>query len=375
MTSDSFAWARKVDAALWQLDKVPLAGNAPVLNFHRISEAIATYFQSSGLSIDRGDCSWCETSVMKEELGSNVISINITVAPLSGSLVWLMGREDVGHLADGLMCGKIRKSMAQSEVLQEGFYRYLVIQALDALQQIEPLQNFSLRINDDAGFDAKTAYCIDIKLSYEKRSYWGCLAISSTFLTSWQRHFASMREPFSLSSMASSIETPLSICAGRVTLSQDEWKHLEAGDFVLLDRWGYDPVRHEGIVIMMLGSQPLFSLGVHNNKLKVLDYVSAYEETMKNPHTLPESTAIESSSSIQGEKAIKVKQLPIHVTVELARLRMTVDQLMKLSPGNFLELPIHPEQEVALTVNGQKIGRAELVHLGEALGIRILETA
>jgi flagellar motor switch protein FliN/FliY len=54
---------------------------------------------------------------------------------------------------------------------------------------------------------------------------------------------------------------------------------------------------------------------------------------------------------------------------------MTVDHLMKLSPGNFLELPIHPEQGVNLTVNGQKIGRGELVYLGEQLGIRILELA
>lgn len=54
---------------------------------------------------------------------------------------------------------------------------------------------------------------------------------------------------------------------------------------------------------------------------------------------------------------------------------MTVDQLMGLSPGNFLELPVHPEQTVILSVNGQQIARGELVHLGEALGVRILETS
>jgi flagellar motor switch/type III secretory pathway protein FliN len=52
---------------------------------------------------------------------------------------------------------------------------------------------------------------------------------------------------------------------------------------------------------------------------------------------------------------------------------MTLDQLMNLTPGNTLEIPIHPDQGVSLTVNGQKVGRAELVYLGEQLGLRILE--
>ena len=52
---------------------------------------------------------------------------------------------------------------------------------------------------------------------------------------------------------------------------------------------------------------------------------------------------------------------------------MTLDKLMHLTPGNTLELPVHPDQGVNLTINGQIIGKAELLYLGEELGIRILE--
>jgi len=367
------AWARKVDAALRQLDKIPLNGNAPRFDILQISSLIASHFDAPSLSVELGDCSWCGAGEVKEGLGSNVVSLGISVTPLAGEVIWLMGRDDVAHLTSWLMNGKTRARPISSEVLQEGFYRYLALEALDALQSLDSLKSFSLKICDDEESLDKNAYCIDVKLSYERSSCWGCLVLSPRFLTSWQRHFVSLRELFCLSSMSKSLEVPLSICMGKISLSSTEWKQLKAGDFVLLDRGGYDPRHREGIAALMLGSTILFHVAVKENKLKMLDYVQVYEEMMKKPGA-PENIEAESSLP-EEERAVSVKELPLHITVELARLRMTVDQLMKLSPGNFLELPIHPEQEVALTVNGQKIGRAELVYLGEVLGIRILETA
>jgi len=368
------AWARKVDAALRQLDRIPLYGNAPHFDIQQLSSLIASCLGAPSLSIELGNSSWCEASEVKEGLGSDVVSLGISITPLAGEAIWMMGREDVGHLTSWLMSGKTRNRPLNSEVLQEGFYRYAAMEALDALQETEALKSFSLKINDEGEMLEKNAYCIDIKISYERRSCWGCLVLSPRLITSWQRHFASMRELFCLSSAAQSIEAPLSICTGSVSLALQEWKQLKPGDFVVLDRGSYDPRHHEGAAILKLGSTPLFQVSLKENKLKLLDYAQVYEEIMKKSEA-PENLPSEGVLPAEEERAIAVKELPLHVTVELARLRMTVDQLMKLAPGNFLELPIHPEQEVALTVNGQKIGRAELVYLGEVLGIRILETA
>jgi flagellar motor switch protein FliN/FliY len=368
------AWARKVDAALRALDRIPLNGNAPRFDISQLSSLIASHFGAPSLSVELGDCSWCEAKEVKEGLGSNVVSLGISVTPLAGEVIWLMGRDDVAHLTSWLMNGKTRNRTISSEVLQEGFYRFLVLEALDALQGAEPFKNFSLKISDEETNIEKDAYCIDVKLSYEQRSCWGCLVLSPRFLTSWQRHFASLRELFSLSSLAQSVEVPLSVCAGTLSLTREEWKRLKKGDFVLLDRGGYDPRHHEGVASLMLGATQLFHVSVKENKLKMLDYALFYEETMKKP-AAAETLETENRAPAEEERAMAIKELPLQVTVELARLRMTVDQLMKLSPGNFLELPIRLEQEVALTINGQKIGRAELVYLGEALGIRILETA
>jgi type III secretion system YscQ/HrcQ family protein len=70
---------------------------------------------------------------------------------------------------------------------------------------------------------------------------------------------------------------------------------------------------------------------------------------------------------------MEIKELPLSVTIELARLKTTLGELLKYAPGTTLELPITPEQNVTLTVNGEIVGKAELVSLGEHIGIRILE--
>ena len=67
------------------------------------------------------------------------------------------------------------------------------------------------------------------------------------------------------------------------------------------------------------------------------------------------------------------EKLSVHLIVEVGRMRMSVQQIMDLSAGNVLELPVTPEQGVDLVVNGKKIGKGELVKLGDVLGVRIVQ--
>jgi flagellar motor switch protein FliN/FliY len=73
------------------------------------------------------------------------------------------------------------------------------------------------------------------------------------------------------------------------------------------------------------------------------------------------------------ENMIPADQVPMTVTVEVTRLRVSLDKLLQLSPGNVLELPVKPEQGVDLTINGKKVAKAELIKMGDALGVKILQ--
>ena len=72
-------------------------------------------------------------------------------------------------------------------------------------------------------------------------------------------------------------------------------------------------------------------------------------------------------------KAVSPEEIPLNVIVEVGRVKMPIKSLMELKPGNLLELNVHPENGVDLVVNGSRVGKGELIQIGETLGIRILE--
>lgn len=71
----------------------------------------------------------------------------------------------------------------------------------------------------------------------------------------------------------------------------------------------------------------------------------------------------------------KLESIPLSIVVEVGRLQISMQKLMELQPGNLLELDLKPENGVDLTVNGKRIGKGELMKIGEALGVRILDIA
>lgn len=72
-------------------------------------------------------------------------------------------------------------------------------------------------------------------------------------------------------------------------------------------------------------------------------------------------------------KPINPDEIPLNIVVEVGRLQMTIKKLMELAPGNILELDVHPEDGVDLIVNNKCIAKGELLKIGDALGVRILE--
>lgn len=73
------------------------------------------------------------------------------------------------------------------------------------------------------------------------------------------------------------------------------------------------------------------------------------------------------------EQLAKPEEIPLTITVEIARLKMTLQQLSELQPGNLLELNSQPGNGVDLVTNGKAIARGELLKIGDSLGVRILE--
>jgi flagellar motor switch protein FliN/FliY len=80
------------------------------------------------------------------------------------------------------------------------------------------------------------------------------------------------------------------------------------------------------------------------------------------------------SVTIPGQRGLEMLHgVDMEVTVELGRTRMTVRDLLALSPGAVLELDRAAGSPADLLVNGRLIARGEVVVVDEDFGLRITE--
>ena len=65
--------------------------------------------------------------------------------------------------------------------------------------------------------------------------------------------------------------------------------------------------------------------------------------------------------------------IPLQVTVELGRRRMTISDILALGPGSVVELSKAAGEPLDIYVNDRLVARGEAVLVGDRYGVRITE--
>ena len=363
----SLSWIRRISSELAELNTIPLFGNAPPFDWALFSEKISSHF-GVHVQIRPKEQVWKEAASIKKGLSSTVHTLPISITPI-GTIYWMQSAEDRAKLTSLMMRQTNKPRAPLSDIFQEGFSRFLALQSLNLISEIPTFSNLTLQISDEKE-EIEKSFCIDIEINLDEKSTWGRLVIPQNFRSLWIQHFSHLQTDYFPQEIAKQTFLSLSLKTGSIILRQDEWEKIQVGDFLLLDQGSYDARKGVGVCLLMLNSTPLFNAKIKQGKAELTDYAFYYEDIMENQGETPSEE--EFMPPVEGEK-VSLKETPIYVTIEIAKLKMTLDKLMHLTPGNMLELPVHPDQGVSLTVNGQTVGRAELLYLGEQLGIRILE--
>ena len=259
---------------------------------------------------------------------------------------------------------------------------------------------------EEGDIDAENFCVMPISLKFDTTTIWGKLAISSELQQAIQHHYASKWQSLATHPLASTLEVNLKLQIASASLFLEQWQKAKVGDCILLDRCSFDPVSHKGSVTIYLEETPLFRAKLKKNTLKIQDYAFYHEE--ENPMSdeelppeeedfteeesfsesedeLPEELqeaiyeeeerihSAESPTNPTTEKLISSQQIPLTLVVEVDRIRMSLDKLLQLSPGNVLDLNVRPEQGVYVSIGGKKVARGEIIKLGDTLGLKILE--
>jgi type III secretion system YscQ/HrcQ family protein len=366
METVSFSWIKKIAPQLSELDAIPLFGNAPPIDWQQLSSLLSSSLDAK-ITLRPSKQEWREAAHLKKEIKTRSLTVAITLLPLESQIFWTMSQADVDKLTSRLLYKKEKGKT--SPVIREGFYRYLLLEILAALQQVEPLQKLTFQLEEEAELSSESSFCVDIEIEIDDKTCWATLILPLSFRNQWITHFSSLSSsPYFPTETARQIELVFAVTIGEILLTQKEWKQLEIGDFLLLDQGIYNARDQTGVALLYLETMPLFHLKIRQNQMELQDYAFTHEEPMKQK----KAQSVDNAQPPE-EMAASIEEIPLNVTIELSRLKMTLDRLMQLSPGNLLELPTHPEQGVSLTVNGKKVARGELVYLGETLGVRILE--
>lgn len=90
---------------------------------------------------------------------------------------------------------------------------------------------------------------------------------------------------------------------------------------------------------------------------------SNWEWTMNENTPPPAGRTLEEST---------LDELPVALAFEIGRTAMPVGEIRQLAPGSVVALADVTEASVDIIANGKRVGRGEIVRIGESLGVRIV---
>jgi flagellar motor switch protein FliN len=421
---------REISPELKQLDTVPLTG-APPFEWNLLGQKLAKIFNKTSIDLTPTTVEWRTNLNLLDEFKGQLSTLSFSAPSLKGTFYWVMCEESLTQLKTLLLTDEPHPIHYDDKELDKTFLRFVAIEVLYHFSDLHSIPHFTPILQPEEPIELTNALCMDISVAINQHNtITGRLIIDQEFHHSWIDLLTKNEALRKNEALANRVDVVLHIEAAQTHLNLKQWQTVKAGDFVLLDHCALQTDNFQGRVLLTAHGHPIFHAKVKDGKIKILDFPLYqevqtpmakndknkdeenneledfdFEDSFDFEDTEDEETSKEKEENIDEESdeqnpkddldnsteaekeieepktaqpldplpAIKPEQIPVSLIVELGRVQMTVDHLLKLEPGNFLDLEIHPENGVDLVINGKLVGRGELLRLGESLGIRILE--
>lgn len=398
-TKSTYDWVSYVERAILDLDDIPLLGQAPSFPWEAFTNEFSAFLGIKGLQIKPVKWNWFSPSSLSDNLGDDVTCLNFSVLPLQGKVSLLLPAMDVNSLMTWLVEKKAGMSTLINSQFVTGLLAYVSVEALHHLEKNAFFDGFLLRYLSDESLPSARALGVDIQMKAYGETLTCRLLLPEIFRKNWITHF--LERPKHLSEEnKENVQLLCTLEAGHIRRDIKEWKEIEVGDFVPVENCQVDPEAKTGSLNLTIGRRALFRVRIKDMGLKILEQIIYEEEPLSMDDEIEfysevpgesfdeseveseEVNMLDDSLEEGDEGAVPVKEegavletinkVPLNISVELTRFKMTCGKLMQLKPGNFLELNLQPEKPVDLVANGKKIAEGELVRIGEVLGVRIL---
>ncbi|AHK63687.1 type III secretion system cytoplasmic ring protein SctQ [Chlamydia avium] len=301
-----------------------------------------------------------------QDFGVHVLVQSFLAQPLeSGDFFLITSEEDLQAFMVAVFNDTSLASYFYEKDKLLGFHYYLCAELCKLIQELTWIPTLSIKVIDDTKFSGKhiqgSYEVIDVTCGLDGKTLRLRLLFSDALCDSCRKLLSGSEQSLDMQQLAP-LPLTLSVEIGYCQLSQDEWKQVRPGSFILLDSCLYDPDTEESGGLLTIKNQQFFGgrfLDTKSGDFKVTSYPSLQQEEP------PEEASRGFSTSASGQYKL---------VAEAARYSLTVEEFLKITQGSVLQFPgIHPVRGIDLILNGTKVGRGEIVSLGDVLGIRVLQ--
>ncbi len=425
----TYDWLKQIPTSLLKQDEIPLLGFPPSFSWDQFVAELKKAFQTNDLSIQPGETEWKTAENVLSGLGSNLIPLYFNVSGMRGTVCWVLPESDIRAIMALLLNQDELAAAGLDRDFLTGFYQFLTLETLQSIARLDFGKIVSPHPLEKNELPQQDSLCTDISIVFKGKSFVGRLVLSPDFRQAWKERFAQRKLDLPIGNgLGEKIQLIVHLEGGRTALQRSEWAKIHPGDFILLDHCSLDPDGDKGRVMLTLNGMPLFRAKVKDGNIKILEHPLYHEvETaMANEpkDEFDEEEELDEEFEIEGEeleeeieeveekgkakapaaapkaaqpqpqpaaatpgaekpvsgvtlvsegKPVSAEDIPMTIIVEVGRIQISLQKLLDLQPGNLLELDIHPENGVDLVVNGRRLAKGELLRVGEALGIRILD--
>jgi len=388
---------KTLEHALEETQAIPLWGSPPPFPWEAFSEELAKTLEQKKLEITHHKSEWLSQKELTDGMGDNPSIQAFTLSPLPGAFLWVIPKEGRDALVQKLLTKTDKAKKFSDPALQEGFYNFACLNILETFNQKSPYGNLTASLSENAELPEDGALCTDVSIQCDGITIWGRVICPRETHAGFRSHFTMDKPPLLSDPSLATIPLSLQLTVGSTSLSAKQWHLAAVGDFILLDHCTYDVEHGRGNAILTIGNAPLFDARIKEGEVKILEYALFQKENPMTeelppeetpppeipPEEIPETPEMENSSKDDplwatkngeegDESLLSSKEIPITLTVEVGRFKMPLKKVTQLKPGNVLDLALGPQPIVHLTIEGRRVAKGELVHLGEALGVKIL---
>lgn len=388
---------QKLSSALEERKEIPMWGNLPSFPLSEFASLLKKTFGSKDLSIEISKADWISKEDLEDMLSSSLTPLYFCMHPLSPSFSLYLSNEDLEKFSV-FVTDVDEKRTLNNQAFEKAFTQFIFLKVLKHVDELKVYEGLKVKLTTTPAL-VEESYTIDLAIRFSEKEIVAKLVLPKTFHHILTSHYAS--KPIVLQRLDSHLPLTLSVTAGKVLLDLKQIEMLELGDFVFLDQCYYHPDTHQGTLMLTFHSKTLMYVKRKNHEIKILDF-AGYE--YENPHPIgdamdenedilfPEEEPFEEELELNeeenleenipsseplptAEKLNQATSVPLVLSVELAKITLPLSEILALSAGTLLKIPMNIEHHVSLVLNSQVVAKGQLVAVGDVVGVKISEVA